>query len=127
MKRIWIIDDDEEMVRAVQLMLRLLDFETQYFLAARPAAKALLAGQRPDLIILDINMPEVTGLDFLEFLRLRKEFKNLPVVMLSTESADVLIDRALAMGADSYVTKPVAVDELEEALLKAFRAHGVAM
>lgn len=125
MKQVWIIDDDEEMNRAVQLMLRLLDFQARYFLAARPAAKALLAGERPDLIVLDINMPEVTGLDFLEFLRLRREFRNLPVVMLSTESADVLVDRALALGADTYVTKPVAVEELEAAMHKAFRAHGV--
>jgi DNA-binding response OmpR family regulator len=124
-KQIWIIDDDEEMNRAVQLMLRLLNFQARYFLSARPAAKALLAGERPDLIVLDINMPEVTGLDFLEFLRRRREFGNLPVVMLSTESADVLVDKALALGADTYVTKPVAVEELEAAMRKAFRAHGV--
>jgi len=124
-KQVWIVDDDEEMNRAVQLMLRLLGFRARYFLAARPAAKALLAGERPDLIVLDINMPEVTGLDFLEFLRLRKEFKNVPVVMLSTEAADMLVDKALALGADTYVTKPVALEELEAAMRKAFRSHGI--
>ncbi|MBI4731017.1 MAG: response regulator [Chloroflexi bacterium] len=125
MKQIWIVDDDEEMVRAVQLMLRLLDFQTRYFLGARPAARELLDGFHPDLFILDINMPEVSGLDLLEFLRRRKDFKEIPIVMLSTEAADVLVDKALAMGADAYVTKPVAVEELEAAMQKAFRAHGV--
>ncbi len=125
MKQIWIVDDDEEMIRAVQLMLRLLDFQTRYFLGARQAAQELLTGASPDLLILDINMPEVSGLDLLEFMRRRKDMDEIPVVMLSTEAADVLVDKALEMGADAYVTKPVAVEELEEAMQKAFRAHGV--
>lgn len=125
MREIWIVDDDEEMGRAIQLMLRLLNFSSRIFLGARPAAQRLLAGERPYLFILDINMPEVTGIDLLEFLRRRKEFRNIPVVMLSTEAAEVLIDKALAMGADSYVTKPVALDELEAAIQKALCAHGL--
>jgi DNA-binding response OmpR family regulator len=124
MKRVWIVDDDEEMSRAVQLMFKLLDYETRSFLGARPAAQALLGGELPDLFILDINMPEVSGIDLLEFLRRRGESKDLPVIMLSTEAADVTVDRALALGADAYITKPVALDELETALHKAFMAHG---
>lgn len=125
MKTIWIVDDDEEMIRAVQLMIKLLGFETRYFLGARPAAQELLAGRRPDLFILDISMPEVSGLDMLEFLRLRKEFKNIPVIMLSTEAAEVQVEMALSMGADGYVTKPVALEELEAAIKKAFQSHGL--
>jgi CheY-like chemotaxis protein len=124
MNNIWIVDDDEEMIRAVQLMLKLLDCETRAFLSARPAARTLLNGECPDLLILDINMPGVSGIDFLEFLRRRADMKNIPVVMLSTEASDVMVDQAMALGADAYVTKPVALDELEEAMKKAFRAHG---
>ena len=124
MKTIWIVDDDEEMIRAVQLMLKLLDFETRNFLSARSAALTLLAGERPDVIILDIHMPGVSGIDFLEFIRRRKDFRNIPVVMLSTEVADVMVDHAITLGADAYVTKPVTLDELEEAIKKALRAHG---
>ncbi len=124
MKRIWIVDDDEEMSRAVELMLKLLDCESRAFLGARPAAQALLAGERPDGFILDINMPEVSGVDLLEFLRRRSESKDLPVIMLSTEAADVTVDKAMALGADGYATKPVAIDELQAALEKAFLAHG---
>jgi CheY-like chemotaxis protein len=124
MKRIWVVDDDEEMSRAVQLMLKLLECQSRAFLGARPAAQALLAGECPDGFILDINMPEVSGIDLLEFLRRRTESKDVPVIMLSTEAADVTVDRALALGADAYVTKPVAIDELQSALRKAFLAHG---
>ena len=114
MKTIWIVDDDEEMGRAVSLMLKLLECETRYFFNPRLAAQALLAGGRPDLMVLDINMPEVSGLDMLEFLRRRKEWKDLPVIMLSSEAADVMVDKAMQLGADGYVMKPVTIEELEK-------------
>jgi DNA-binding NarL/FixJ family response regulator len=44
--------------------------------------------------------------------------------MLSTEAADVMVDKAMATGADAYVTKPVALEELEKAMKKALAAHG---
>jgi CheY-like chemotaxis protein len=123
MREVWIIDDDEEMGRAVSLMLKLLDCEPKHFLGPRPAAQALLGGKRPDLMILDINMPEVTGLDMLEFVRRRPEWKKLPVIMLSSEAADVMVDKALKLGADGYVMKPVTIEELEKAMAQAFYKH----
>jgi DNA-binding response OmpR family regulator len=121
MKHIWIVDDDEEMTNAIRLMLDLLDCQATGFLNARSAAQALLAGKRPDLMLLDINMPEVSGLDLLEFLRRRPEWKELPIVMLSSEAADVTVDKALEMGADGYVMKPVTIEEIEKALNAAFQ------
>ena len=123
MKQIWIVDDDEEMGRAVSLMLRLLDCQTRHFLKARIAAQTLLAGGRPDMMILDINMPEVSGLDMLEFLRRRKEWKDLPVIMLSSEAADATVDQAMQIGADGYVMKPVTIEELEKVMSQAFYKH----
>jgi DNA-binding response OmpR family regulator len=120
MRQIWIVDDDEEMTRAVSLMLKLLNCEVTSFFNARSAAQALLAGKRPDMMILDINMPEVSGLDLLEFLRRRKEWKTLPIFMLSTEAADVTVDRALQLGANGYVTKPVTLEELERVVRQVF-------
>lgn len=123
MKNVWIVDDDEEMARAVTLMLKLLDCDAQYFIHPRPAAQALLAGGAPDLLILDINMPEVSGLDMLEFVRRRKEWKNMPVIMLSSEAADVTVDQAMQLGADGYVMKPVTIEELEKVMAQAFYKH----
>ena len=116
MRRVWIVDDDQEMAHAMEMMLELLDYQTTSFLNARTAAQNLLTGERPDLILLDINMPEVTGLDLLEFLRRRPEWKDLPIVMLSSEAADVTVDEAMELGADGYVMKPVTIEELEQAI-----------
>jgi two-component system chemotaxis sensor kinase CheA len=123
MKNIWIVDDDEEMARAVTLMLKLLNCEARHFLNARLAAKAVLDGSQPDLLILDINMPEVNGIMMLEFVRQRPEVQNLPVIMLSSEATDLQIDEAINKGADAYVTKPVTLEELEQAMKTAFRKH----
>lgn len=121
MKQVWIIDDDQEMAHAMGMMLELLGYQTTTFLHARSAAQTLQTGERPDLIVLDINMPEISGLDFLEFLRRRSEWDDLPVVMLSSEAADVTVDEAMDLGADGYVMKPVTLEELEKAIESAFQ------
>ena len=122
-KKVWIVDDDQEMTDAISMMLSLLDFQTTGFLNARSTAQSLLTGQRPDMMVLDINMPEVSGLDLLEFLRRRPEWKNLPIIMLSSEAADVTVDQAMKLGADGYVMKPVTIEELEKVIDIAFQKH----
>jgi CheY-like chemotaxis protein len=123
MREIWIVDDDEEMSRAVGLMLELLECKVTAFKSVRLAAQTFVAGNKPELIVLDVNMPEVSGLDMVEFLRRRPESRDLPIVMLSSEATDEMIDKALNLGADSYITKPVSLEELEKAMATAFYKH----
>jgi len=123
MKHVWVIDDDDEMMHAVGLMLKMLECKVTSFHNVRSAAQRLLSGEKPELFLLDINMPEVTGLDMVEFLRRRPESKNLPIIMLSSEAADTTVDRALELGADAYVMKPVTIEELEKAMATAFYKH----
>lgn len=121
MRQVWIVDDDEEMNRAIGLMLKMLDCEVLAFSSARAAAQTLLSGKSPELLLLDINMPEVSGLDMLEFLRRRKEWKDLPIIMLSSEAAESMIDKTLRMGADSYLMKPATIEELQNAMATAIQ------
>jgi CheY-like chemotaxis protein len=125
MKQVWVIDDDEEMGRAIGLMLKLLDCEATVYLNARSAVQRLLTGKRPQLMIVDINMPEVSGLDLVEFLRRRPEWKDMPIVMLSSEASDIMVDKALRYGADFYLTKPATLEELEKAMDEAFARHRI--
>lgn len=125
MKQIWIIDDDEEMGKAIGLMLKLLDCEATLFFNARTAVQVLLTTKKPDLMIVDVNMPEVSGLDLIEFLRRRPESKDIPIIMLSSEAAETMIEKALNLGADEYILKPVTIDELEKAMEVAFSKHTV--
>lgn len=125
MTQVWVVDDDEEMLHAVGLMLKLLECEVTAFHNVRAAAQKLLTGEKPELFVLDINMPEVTGLDMVEFIRRRPESKDLPIVMLSSEATDIMVDRALELGADDYVMKPVTVEELEKAMANALAKHSI--
>jgi len=118
MRKVWVVDDDEEMAHAIGLMLKLLDCEVILFPSARSAAQILLTGRAPELLILDINMPEVSGLDLLEFLRRRREWKDLPVLMLSSEAEENTVDKALQLGADAYLMKPATIEELESTTTK---------
>ncbi|MBX3046822.1 MAG: response regulator [Anaerolineales bacterium] len=122
-KLAWLVDDDEEMASAIALMLKLLDYQTRSFLDAPSAAQALLAAQPCDLILLDLNMPQVSGKDFLEFVRQRAEFARLPVVMLTSEFNELIMQELLHAGADGYVTKPVSLAELEQAIAAALQAR----
>ena len=123
MKVAWYVDDDEEMINAISLMMELLDYDVNAYLNAPDAVRDLLEGAQPDLILLDINMPEVSGIDMLEFIRQKPRFNGLPIIILSSEAADVQIDEAFARGADAYVCKPVTLDELEAAIRDAYQAR----
>jgi CheY-like chemotaxis protein len=123
MELVWIIDDDDEMLHAVSLMLQLLRYRVEIFREARRAVSELNKGVRPYVIVLDNKMPEVSGLDMLEFLRLREELRSIPVVMLSTESSDSRVDEAMEKGADAYIFKPVTLEELERVIEHAVQAR----
>ena len=125
MRPVWVVDDDEEMAHAIGLMLKVLDCEVVLFPSARSAAQRLLTGRAPELLILDINMPEVSGLDLLEFLRRRREWKDLPILMLSSEAEDSTVDKALQLGADAFLMKPATIEELEKAMEISIRKHEV--
>ncbi len=119
----WIIDDDDEMRQAIKLMLELLDFKVEIYRDAPSASRDLLAGIQPDVVILDIMMPGVSGIDMLEFMRKQRDFTHVPIVMLSSETTDVQVDEAMELGADAFVFKPVTLEELENVIQKAISLH----
>ncbi|OAN44832.1 hypothetical protein A6A04_08455 [Paramagnetospirillum marisnigri] len=80
------------------------------------ALEYLNANPRPDLVMMDINMPRMNGLECIRRLRADERFVTLPVVMLTTSKAEKDIKASYAAGANSYVTKPVGLDEMIAAL-----------
>lgn len=123
MNNVWHIDDDAEMSNAISLMMDLLGYKVTSFSDAPSAAEALQAGERPDLILLDINMPQISGIDMLEYIRTKLKFSDLPIIMLSANFTDTQVDEAYELGADAYVFKPVTLDELQDAIKKAIGRH----
>ena len=115
-KNVWIVDDDREMAEAIGLMLDLLGHRRRIFLSGKAAGRALLQGPPPDVILLDLNMPVVPGDEFLKFVRSRRQWQRIRVFMLTSEFAETERTRLLGLGANGYLTKPVALEELEAVL-----------
>jgi CheY-like chemotaxis protein len=71
---------------------------------------------RPDLILLDLNMPRMDGREFLALLRKDERFKTIPVVVLTTSTIERDVELSYGLGANSFITKPVDVDQLFNAI-----------
>jgi DNA-binding response OmpR family regulator len=126
MKTAWLVDDSEEVRYALGMMFRLVGYECRTFADAPSTAEALTAGETPDILFLDINMPGVSGLELLGFIRSRDIWVDLPILMLTAESAEASVEMAIRLGADGYVFKPVNVEELQLAIPIAIKRRHLA-
>jgi CheY-like chemotaxis protein len=112
--RILIIDDDQAAVRL--LVMLLMRLKAQTVTAANGAEGLRLAAEEPypDLIILDLVLPDMNGLEVLQQIRSKPEINDIPVIILSVKADPPTIRRCLSLGADDYVTKPYAANSLLE-------------
>jgi len=69
-----------------------------------------------DLILSDINMPEMNGVDFVKAVRATRAKEALPMIMVTTEGGEAMMNNALALGANGYVTKPFTPESIRAAL-----------
>ena len=106
---IMIIDDEAGVRELLADALKLAGFETTTASDGMVAQTALRT-MKPDLLIVDINMPLMDGFEFIE--RIRSNGDNTPALMLSARGDRADITRGLTLGADDYVTKPFRTDEL---------------
>jgi DNA-binding response OmpR family regulator len=103
-----VVDDDSDVRTLVTTLLGRAGYLVAEAENGRAALKALY-GQRPDLVVLDVNMPDLDGWGTLERIR---ELSDVPVIMLSARGEELEKVRALRAGADDYVTKPFGRQEL---------------
>jgi two-component system KDP operon response regulator KdpE len=107
-RRILVVDDEERMVRFIRLNLEHDGFQVSEAFNGRQAVQKL-RDVNPDLILLDVMMPDLDGFEVLEMVR---EISNVPVVMLTAKGEEDDRVRGLELGADDYVTKPFSPREL---------------
>ena len=72
----------------------------------------------PDLILLDLNLPKFSGLDVLSFVKSKKELMGIPVVILTTSTQEKDLEKAYLLGANSYIQKPVDIQDFMTAIQK---------
>jgi two-component system alkaline phosphatase synthesis response regulator PhoP len=112
-EKILIVDDDATMVNLLSTILEIDGFETQRALSGREAFDMLAIGV-PDMVLLDIMMPEMDGFEVLARLREDPTTKRLPIIMLTARTDDKDIFEGWRRGADEYVTKPFDPHDLVE-------------
>lgn len=112
MKKVLIVDDKEQIAKILFAYLH-ADYDCFYVQNPLQAIEWLHKGNMPDLIISDIRMPEMRGDEFLEYLKLNDLFRNIPVVMLSSEDSTSERIRLLEQGAEDYIVKPFNPQELK--------------
>jgi two-component system, chemotaxis family, chemotaxis protein CheY len=114
--RVLIVDDSAVMRKIVERCLRQAGFEVKEVVEAGDGAEGLAAVQNGamDLILSDINMPVMDGLQFLQGLQGLENAKGTPVVMITTEGSESRVVEALSAGARGYIRKPFTPDQVKE-------------
>jgi two-component system chemotaxis response regulator CheY len=113
---ILIVDDSATMRMIVIKSLRQAGFESATVVEASGAKEALqkLAAGGIDVLFSDVNMPEITGIELVKVVK--SKMKDLPVIMITTESSPEMKEKMLAAGANGIITKPFPPEELKKVL-----------
>lgn len=117
-KTVLIIEDEEDAAELFAEMMRVSGFRVLKTSNSMPAL-SMMSADKPDVIILDIMMPDVSGLDILRQMRRDPELANIPVVVVSAKSMPADIKNGMEAGASTYLTKPVGFMDLKEAVERA--------
>jgi two-component system, chemotaxis family, chemotaxis protein CheY len=115
---ILIVDDSAAIRKILQRVLGQAEIPVGTVFEAGDGAAALeiLKKQKVGLILSDINMPNMDGLELLGRIRAEEEWKKVPVIMITTEGAAAKVQEAVALGASGYVRKPFTAEQIKEKL-----------
>ena len=110
-KKILVADDEPNIVAAIEFLLTQGGYEVH---TARDGNEALRLVESvvPDLVLLDVMMPQTSGYEVCQRIRRRDEWRHIKIIMLSAKGRDSEVIKGLALGADLYMTKPFSTREL---------------
>ena len=106
-KLILIVEDDADLVRLVTHWLERGGYRVRSVASGHAALEALAGGPLPDLVLLDVMIPHITGLDILRRVRAEARTRTLPVVMMTSLTREKDVKRGRLLGANDYIVKPL--------------------
>ncbi len=104
-RSVLVVDDEPNIVLSLEFLLKQAGYEVRIARSGEEAVKAV-AVQAPELIILDVMLPTLDGFHVCETIRADPKLRAVRILMLTAKSRDVEREKALALGADDYITKP---------------------
>jgi|PlaIllAssembly_1097288.scaffolds.fasta_scaffold1192326_2 DNA-binding response OmpR family regulator len=114
-KTVLIVEDEPDAAELFAVMMRVNGYNVIKMFCSTPAMK-MIAQVKPNIVIMDIMMPDISGLDVMRFMRRDEELKKIPVVVVSAKSGAEDIQAGMEAGASIYLTKPVAYLDLIHAV-----------
>jgi len=111
MKKILAVDDEKHIARLIEINLQKAGYEVVTASNGKEAMDAV-AADKPDLIVLDWMMPQMSGLEVLKALKVDPQTETIPVIMLTAKAADADVFKGWSSGVDCYLTKPFNPMEL---------------
>ncbi|AVI63355.1 response regulator transcription factor [Halomonas sp. GFAJ-1] len=113
MAKVLVVDDEPNILLSLEFLMEQAGFEV---VTAEDGEQALeqVNSASPDLLLLDISLPGMSGFDVLERLRGQEATAQLPIIMLTAHGRDVEREKGMALGADDYITKPFSTQSLVE-------------
>ena len=113
LSKILLVDDEPNILLSLEFLMRKKGY--QVFIARNGAeALELISKEKPDVIVLDIMMPEVDGYEVCEYVKQSQEFRHIKVLFLTAKSKEEEIEKGYRAGADLYLTKPFSTKELTQ-------------
>lgn len=119
MNKVLIVDDSSTMRKIIMRVLRQADIAVENVLEAANGVEGmaqLTANPDIGLVLSDVNMPEMNGIDFVKAIRTSHPKEKLPVIMVTTEGGQAMMDSAMAQGANGFVCKPFTPESIRSAL-----------
>jgi len=119
MNKVLIVDDSATMRKIITRVLRQAEIPCASVVEAGNGVEGMARLQSDpdiDLILSDINMPQMNGVDFVKAVRATRAKEALPMIMVTTEGGEAMMNNALALGANGYVTKPFTPESIRAAL-----------
>lgn len=116
-KTVMIIEDEADAAELFAEMMRVNGFRVIKMFSSAPAIP-IISQEKPDIILLDIMMPDISGLEVLRYMQREPELAKIPVIVVSAKSMPSDIKTGLEAGASMYLTKPVGFQDLKQAVEK---------
>jgi DNA-binding response OmpR family regulator len=110
-KTVLAVDDEKEILKLYDTFLKYKGYRVKTAMNAEACLREMRHGI-PDILLLDINMPEVSGLQLLEMIRSHPSGKNVPIIIISARGDEATIEQAVKLGCDNYLIKPFTMKEL---------------
>ncbi|MBI5934232.1 MAG: response regulator [Chloroflexi bacterium] len=114
-KTVLVVEDEPDAAELFAEMMRVNGFRVVKMFSSTPAIATIIQ-EKPDVVILDVMMPDVSGLEVLRYMRRDPDLMNIPVIVVSAKSMPSDIRTGMEAGASVYLTKPVGYLDLKQAV-----------